>query len=360
MELSRYGHVVGIHLEASVSIARRSTKLPFDDPDSRVIYETWSYPPGFNGKLAMLFTRTVRKRLNDSIRRLRDRSGATPFVVMPYPSFHAYLTDVAPEKLIYLNHDDYSVYLADGKPIELVQEVRLAEQAGVIICNSRFQMNRFCQRYPAKADRIFHLPHGVHASFINPDPSFVPNPNTVCTVGYLSFRNDWQLINEVVTRLPEIQFSFVGELVTPSKTQRVDAWQELFEATMKMRNVSHVRGLQHRDTAQHYWRSAANWMPYKANLEFTKASCPMKLTDGFASGRPIISADVPECRLYPEWVTVFTSSDEAVHQIRTAVIAAHSDKGMTRAREQIAFAQRNTWANRAESFVRILDACSFK
>jgi teichuronic acid biosynthesis glycosyltransferase TuaH len=352
VELGRLCPTVGISLGASFSLRRRRPPLPFDAGSSRATFESWTYPPGFNGKLAPLFTRSIRARVNRTVRRIEAETGEAPFVVIPDPGFLPYVTDVTPGRLIYLNYDDYS---GAGPSAVRNAEIALVQRAGTILCSSQYQTMRFKRKFPDRQHDIFHLPHGVHESFINADPATFPDATSVCSVGYLSSRYDWELIEQVVRALPDIRFTFVGDIVTRGNNGQRSDWVDQMDATLKLPNVLHIPGLKHRETASHYWKSAANWMPYKADITFVKASCPLKLTDGLASGRPVISADIPECRLYPEWVRVYGGAGDAADSIRRAVAGARTSEAAARARAQIAFARKNTWASRADSLVAITE-----
>lgn len=43
--------------------------------------------------------------------------------------------------------------------------------------------------------------------------------------------------------------------------------------------------------------------------------------DGIASVRPILSTDIPECRLYPDWITIFDLIEDTIALIHEQLIA---------------------------------------
>jgi len=120
-------------------------------------------------------------------------------------------------------------------------------------------------------------------------------------------------------------------------------------------NVTHTTGLRHQDTASIYWSASLNWMPYDPDLPFVKACCPLKLTDGLASGRPIVSADVPEARRYPDWIRVYGTADEVVALISTAMNTSNTDEARRLSEAQLSLARKNTWAVRARRFADTLE-----
>ena len=154
--------------------------------------------------------------------------------------------------------------------------------------------------------------------------------------------------------MTEISFLFVGDIYTETISGQKPEWKFYMDEVLKLPNVKHLSGLKHRQTPPFYWQSAVNWMPYKASLPFVKACCPLKIPDGLASGHQIISADVPECRLYPEWVSIYQNADEAVALITSAVENAETLEARKRRYAQIEFARKNTWTERAKRLVEIL------
>lgn len=347
-ELGSFGPSLAISLGASsFSFRRRSVRWPFTYPGDQTRREVWSYPPGFNRRLGFFFNQSIRSRLNKHIKQLYEQTGEKPYVILPDPRLFQYVRDVDPAQLIYLNYDDYSVDFSTGVIIDNPNEDALIDKAGVVLCSSDFQMNSFKMRFPSKKSNIFHFPHGVHGDFINPSPEKLPKEASVCVVGWLGSRYDWKLISEVVTKLQDVTFYFVGEIRKDTFVGELKFLFRHLEDVLNCKNVIHVSGLRHENSRDFYWKSSINWMPYKNDLSFVKASCPLKLSDGLASGRPVISADVPECCLYPEWVTIYRNSFEAVSVIRNALNRSISSNEADRSLRQTNFAAANTWAQRA-------------
>jgi hypothetical protein len=105
-----------------------------------------------------------------------------------------------------------------------------------------------------------------------------------------------------------------------------------------------------------YWSFGVTWIPYATDHVFNVLSCPTKIMDGLASGRPVLSTDIPECRLYPDWISVFHTVDEAVNLIRARLAAAGSERARTASRDQVDFVRReHTWAHRARQLIQWLE-----
>jgi hypothetical protein len=313
---------------------------------------TWTYPPGFNGMLAPLFRRSIFNRVRALERQVKDETGAWPTFITAYPKFADYLADVAPDRLVYYNEDDHSRTEAGGERTEIPSEAQLVARAGRILCASYYQLEQFQQRFPDKRTQLFHLPHGVLAPAINPEPGR-PARRSVVIIGTLSRRYDWRVIHDVAAALPDVRFEFIGEIDAAERGYAES--KERLDRVLALPNVERRPLSSEVDNARQTWDCVLNWMPYDATLPFNLASCPLKLFTGIASGRPILSAAIPECLRYPEWVRAYRDADEAVGIIRTVLNPADSAAAARHAEAQVAFARTNTWQDRAVEFLNICD-----
>jgi len=348
-ELARLAPTLGIRFGASWTPRRKP--WPFRDPYGQLETCDWTYPPGFNGTFGGIFRSRIRQRLEEAQNAMQRRCGNRPYVVVPYPVLLDYLDVVNDDHLIYLNHDEYGRVQPDGSVVDDPREAELLRRAVLVLANSRRQAERLRVRREPLGP-VHHLPHGVHEAFINPDPLRPPMDQSICAVGYLTGRYDWALIEKVVEAMADVIFRFVGEIGPDAATSAEDCAGAM-RRVLRQANVEHIPGLRHEQTPAHYWRSAVNWMPYRATLPFVQSSCPLKLTDGLASGRPVVSADVPECRLYPEWIRVYDDCDSAVRLLRDALAQTRAADESQRAERQIAFARGIRWADRAEHLHRL-------
>jgi hypothetical protein len=76
--------------------------------------------------------------------------------------------------------------------------------------------------------------------------------------------------------------------------------------------------------------------------------------DGIATGRPMISTDVPECQLYPEWINVFHSPEKAVNLIRQQLNLVGTQEAFDKSIQQLKFAEQQTWQARSETLINLL------
>ena len=92
-------------------------------------------------------------------------------------------------------------------------------------------------------------------------------------------------------------------------------------------------------------------IPFKRNA-VTEAAGPIKLFEYFAAGKPVVSTDLPECRVHDP-VLIASNAEEFV---------AALDRACTLARDATyrdrldACARANTWAERARVILQAIDA----
>jgi hypothetical protein len=274
-------------------------------------------------------------------------AGRDPYVICPFPYLAPWLRYVPDDRLIYYNLDEYTLYDPSRSERIRSQEDELITRASCVLCLARYQVEALQARHPALAEKIVHFPLGAQPSYILSDTSIAPVANTVGYVGNLSDRVDWTLVAEVADRCPQATFIFVGSLDTG--VQRLN-WQKTRAYVFSRPNVRHVGEVAQANVGQHYWSFAASWMPYDICHPFNLASCPTKIMDGLASGRPFISTAIPEAELYPNMIHIARSADEAINLIAGILMG----RTVHDTRKQLDFARQHTWLHRAAELRRLL------
>jgi len=313
--------------------------------------EFWVFPPGYVGTLARIFAPFLRSRLARARARLEMavRSEASAWVIAPYPWFVEALRGVPDGRLIYYNLDDYMLYKPTRSATILRQESELVRRAALTLCLSQEQVETLRARFPKRAHCIQHFPLGVVDDLLNLDTARPPNGPVVGYIGNLIDRVDWRLVREVAGRLPDVEFHFIGGMDGSGGGGISPNWERERAAALALHNVRNIGPVSQDEVGRYYWNFGVNWMPYATGHAFNRASCPTKIMDGLASGRPMLSTDVPECRLYPEWISIIGSAEEAATQIRKMLAATPSAAAREISRRQVEFVrERHTWTRRAE------------
>jgi glycosyltransferase involved in cell wall biosynthesis len=176
---------------------------------------------------------------------------------------------------------------------------------------------------------------------------------TVGYVGSLGDRLDWKLISQVIQGCPDVTFVFVGGLDEQTMINQGN-WQATRQTVLTSPNVRHIGKVPSDKVANYYWSFAISWIPYLVNHPFNQASCPTKIMDSIASGRPIVSTSVPECCLYPEWIKILDSVEETISFIRQELDYSNKHEDHEKILKQLKFANQNTWQIRAKTLEQLL------
>ncbi|MBH8576319.1 glycosyltransferase [Nostocaceae cyanobacterium CENA369] len=305
-------------------------------------------PSGYAGRLEKLFRFYLQQLIQNWCRQLNQKSGEHPWLIVPHPDFAPWVRKIPNERLIYYNFDDYVLYRPDRKTKILEQEKELIERASITLCASNSQLLTLKKRHEQSSSKIHHYPHGFVKTYLNCQPEIPPEPMTVGYVGNLGDRLDWQLIYQVIKACPEITFIFVGGLDEQIMLDQGN-WQAIRQAVLALPNVRHIGQVPSDKVAEYYWSFAVNWIPYVVDHPFNQASCPTKIMDGIASGHPVLSTDIPECRLYPEWISIFNSAEDASDRIRKQFTLVEKLDIYEKSLKQLEFARQHTWQIRAQT-----------
>lgn len=273
-----------------------------------------------------------------TVRRWREglRVGGPLALVMTYP-YYLHLADRTwPDKLVYFNVDDYQLYwpkVAD----ELTRlERRAVREASLTVCTSLLRAEELRAAVPEAAGRIRHLPHGAPSASLPARPQDLPAPAPadiahlsrplIGYVGTLEDRVDWSILRQVAEAQPAASIVLVGRVGPDGEAP----WQAERRACLGLPNV-HAIGWRGQALIDSYNRSFdLGLIPYRVDHPFNLACCPTKIMDYMAAGRPVVSTDLPECRLHDRLFDVVAPSRFA--EAVSARLAGGPDDGQASAR----------------------------
>ena len=268
-----------------------------------------------------------------AVRRWRaDHAGPGPLaLVMTYPYYLHLANLTRPDRLVYFNVDDYRLYWPKVADRVTALEHRAVREADVTVCTSIHRAEELRRAVPEAAERVRHLPHGAPSASIPDRPQHLPAdpPGDVARlprpligyVGTLEDRVDWSLMNRLAKTNPTASIVLVGRVGPDGGAD----WQADRAASLAMPNV-HAIGWRSQATIDAYNRSFdLGLIPYRVDHPFNVACCPTKVMDYMAAGRPVVSTDLPECRLYPHLFDVVEPA--AFVDAVTARLAAGPDDG---------------------------------
>jgi teichuronic acid biosynthesis glycosyltransferase TuaH len=315
----------------------------------------WTYPPGYMGRLETIFRPLLRRRWSSVLQRLQNESQSEPWIVCPYPWLVNSLREVNKDRLIYFNLDPYDLYRPERAEQILRQEAELINRAKHVICLAQTQVQAFQSRFPTSRCAFHHFPLAAPDTFLARAAGAGHAMRTVGYVGNLIDRVDWVFVREVAERLSDVEFVFVGYANVSGGGGQRPGWVEDRRRALALPNVRQVATVPQSEVSKHYQSFSLSWIPYATDHLFNYGSCPTKIMDGLASGRPIISTDIPECTLYPEWIKIARSADQAVQQIDRILAEISHPVNVERSVQQVAYVAANhTWRNRAVQLEALL------
>ena len=311
-------------------------------------WKEWSYPAGYAGRFEKVFSQVIARRVARTAKELEMRSGFKPLIVVPYPYILPWLSRVQDLDWIYYNLDDYRLYEPNKIAKVVLQEEELLTRARLSLCLAQTQVERL--RLRAKhPNRIRHFPLGVMNHFIQQDPNYPVERSSVVYIGNMEDRVDWGFVADVARQCPKLNFYFVGRIAAKSKPRH--AWELERANALTLPNVISTGPVPQKDIHLWSWKAGVNWMPYKTDHPFNIACCPTKIMDYMASGRPVLSTGVPECKLYPEFITVKDRASDAIEWLQeNAGAPVISDLNL----RNVQFATKNSWTRRAHEFENLL------
>lgn len=310
--------------------------------------QMWLYPPGYLGSFRPLFSRIIARRLKKVLTHTASNAPEKTWLIAPYPWLAPPELPVHWPNLIYYNLDDYVIYRPERAAITQEQERRTLRQSRLIICLAEKQVRHFQTHADVRgSEAVRHFPLGVTTELLAPTDGVQIEQDTVAYVGNLGDRVDWQLVVEVARSLPQVRFHFAGGLADTTGSGNRPDWMRWRSEALSLPNVKHRPMVPQHEVVKYYWSAAINWIPYDIAHPFNVASCPTKIMDGLASGRPVLSTAVPECLLYPEHIAVFRSATEAKDRIQQHLALVTQGDWQLRQARQLVFARQNLWPERA-------------
>lgn len=347
--LSAHATVTAIRFFDWINYFRQRPRWP--EETSSVRRRMVKLPPGYAGQLERLFRPYVHSLIHKEVTQLRLACGVEPFVVCPYPYLAPWIRKLSSESLVYYNLDDYTLYEPKRAARIASFESELVNRSRISVCLSVHQVSEIRSRHPFARGRVVHFPLGVVRSFLNFDTDVSPLPGTVGYVGNLTNRVDWNLFERVAELLPEVNFHIVGEVEDLETGAEAPGWRNVRARVMRRPNIIYEGGVPQSEVQAYFRRYAVNWMPYAMNHPFNIASCPTKIMDALASGRPFVATDLPEVSLHKDRIRIVRTALEAANELN----CLFADGGAFYDKSQVEYAASQTWAHRAEEFLKLLN-----
>lgn len=327
-------------------------------PRQRLGPNLWEWtlvlPPGWMKSFPQLGMRPIARAVREWHQSLPDRR---PLVMaISYPHYLHLRDQVRPDALIYYNMDDYALYWPSRSETIRRLERRAVGEADLSVFCARIRAEELAQAVPDAQERIIHLPHGAPAGSIAesprcrpgpppPDLAALPRPR-LGFIGSLGDRIDWPLVEQTARAFPEGSVVLIGREPVASKNR---AWYPEYQNAVARPNVHRLGWRSQAEIGRYAAAFDVCLIPYRADHPFNRVACPTKVMDYMATSRPVVSTDLPECRLYAHLFDIADDPAMFIAAIRR-VVDRDGDDG--RSPERWATARAATWEQTSATLLR--------
>ncbi|MBI2304204.1 MAG: glycosyltransferase [Chloroflexi bacterium] len=282
-----------------------------------------------------------------------------PVLWLFYPWQVDYAQVIPRQLLIYHCCDDYLTPFSLDSRLGLrrrqEQEQRLLQQADLVFVASP-GVKTLKEAFSSK---IHLLPNGVdHSLFSLARHPQTPVPKDLEAIkgprigylGTLSERVDYHLLHHIACAKPEWSLVLVGPFYAPARGRNFLSSPVV--QGLKERDNVHFIGARPYQTLPQYLKSFdVAIVPYQLN-DFNMSSCPLKLFEYMASGKPVVTTDLPVAHQFAHVVAIAKNYDHFVELIGDSLSGHPPASG-----EELATVSRNhTWEKRIEDALAFITA----
>jgi teichuronic acid biosynthesis glycosyltransferase TuaH len=282
-----------------------------------------------------ILSKTLKKLINNySINKFIFFNCFNPFYVRKFPK------GFNPLLFIYMTVDDirHSTHIKKHGPW---LEKEMMKKADLVFATS-IELTLIARRHSKKA---FHLPNAADISLFKTSQESLIKPEElnnltmpiVIYTGNIDHRIDFDLLNELVKRSPEITFVLVGPIA-------IDEYQ--IQVFREYSNVLFTgkKNLIELPSFLKYAHCAI--IPFKCNA-LTKSIYPLKINEYLATGKPVVAT--PFSNDIQSFDKVISISNNPL-TFSTAIYESIQSDSPLRMEERLRFVENNTWKSRVDSF----------
>lgn len=279
--------------------------------------------------------------------------GDSPLVLwVNSPVFAKFAGNLGEDLFVYDARDDW-IYHPQLKPIQRALQDgynRVYKKADIVFAVSKSLVKTFSG---GRSD-VFLIPNGIDPRLFNDVASGVKRfGNTASDVGKLidlrrpivgyvgkmQDRFNVELMVEVVERMTDTSFVFVGPVFTP----------ELFEPLKKLPNVFFTGRVHQTQVPVLINHFDVCIMPHVKD-RLTAAMNPLKLYEYLALGKPTVCTGASDLEQFDGLIEIADDAEEFGAKIRSAL-----DEPMEKKSARMKFAEKQQWSKRVKSMVKEID-----
>lgn len=253
--------------------------------------------------------------------------------------------------LVYDCYDDY-LNQARGRRLADLQrrEVAILTRADLVLAASE----RLREALQGRARHVHLVPNGVEfehfvqAASGETGPAWQDDGPVLGFTGKITPRLDFALLARLAASHPDWRLVLIGSQEHTTELSRDSAYREFVAAP----NVHLAGPRPYQELPAQMRIFDVCLLPYAASDPFNAACSPLKLYEYLATGKPIVSTDLPAVRPFDSLVCIARDAEEFERQ----VAAALQERDDTLRAQRSAAARQNSWERRAEQVIALIEA----
>lgn len=322
---------VSLSNSAEISVLSLPPILPFNWISNKRIYGLVETVNGF----------IVSKRIKHALKEIQFHPD---IIVNAFNPFFAKASKKVFDKhpLVYYCYDNIDAAAWAAKHGACLEKEIIQHADAVIFTSDALQINK------AGNSRSFVVNNGADLRAFEKLPlKGFSQHKTKAIVGYtgcIDNRLNYQLLSEVISQNPNLQFEFIGP-VTSNEAYKLKAFPNVtFHGSIKPTELA--LAMQHFD---------AGIIPFIKN-DFTSGIYPMKANEYLALGIPVIATDFARLNDLNNYIEIAYNAKEFSSMLNLSLKNDSEIKHQERRRK----AKENSWENKSLQFETILKTCVIK
>lgn len=258
---------------------------------------------------------------------------------------------VGEKRLIYDCYDDYIV--SEPNPVRR-RDLKVREWAILRQADWVFVVSEELLKLKRKTNKNVHLiPNGVEFEHFaqaarEEDGGSIPwnDRPTLGFTGKITLRLDFRLLAQLATAHPNWNLVMVG----PQEHDAELVYNPDYRDFMALPNVHMTGSKEYRELPASMRSFDVCILPYTTDDPFNMHCSPLKLYEYLATGKPIVSTDLPAVRPFDSLVRIAQDAEEFERQ----VAAALEERDEELRQRRLAVARENSWEKRAVEVLKII------
>jgi glycosyltransferase involved in cell wall biosynthesis len=312
-------------------------------PENLVVLNPVMLP--FGNRLVRALNRwSVQRKVHAKMSELGYRN---PVLLTTLPNAADYLGGFGERAAIYYCVDDFTLWPGVNQAVVADMEQALLDKVDLLACTSG-ELAALKKRPGLPVSILAHgvdFDHFASAGQQVEGGESLLGPGRKPVIGYFGLLGDWvdlDLLGAIAKNFPEATVLLIGTVV--ADIARLSGYA----------NIRCPGPVPYEELPRSIAGMDVLILPYLTGGR-GQTITPLKLREYLATGKPVVAADIPECRLFDSVMSVAGSREEFLAGIERGLA-----EGMAGAELRRASVVRETWHDRAEQLSELVAGCLAK